>query len=132
MRILDEASPKVLFAAGLLGAIVGTPEYLGTGGEKGAAMAFSPAIAIKRLVHVSFGFMATHPFVAEDLKNILNTHACRWSLASASDLDSRVGCTRGVPARFMLISRSSNAHFPCLPFVAMRCASTYKNHVVCG
>ena len=62
---------RLQLVAGLTGAAVGTPEYLKSGGQRGAVICYNRAVNVKRLVHISNEFMRLHPEVCSDIYHIL-------------------------------------------------------------
>ncbi len=76
------APMHLLFTAGLVGATIATPQYVETGGQIGAALAFQPAVKVKRWVYVSCGFITHSPQAAESLHEVLlhRRAGCSWNL----------------------------------------------------
>ena len=86
----EKASPKTKFVAGLCGGVICNRSYITSGG-RGAAVVYDTAIAVKRIIYVSYNFMEKHPVVCSDLHFILSTDGCKWTLkADARDLVEHV------------------------------------------
>ena len=85
--VLDNAPPEITMVAGLRGGVIGSREYLISGGASGAALSFKPAIDIKRSIFISYEFMRLHTDIASDVHHLLMTVGCKWVLTgSAADL----------------------------------------------
>ena len=84
VAVPEQASPKIQFAARLVGGTIATPEHLTSSGQRGAAMSFHPATAVKRVVFVSNEFMASHPYICSDLYAVLQQVGCRWTLLESA------------------------------------------------
>lgn len=75
----EKASPKTKFVAGLCGGVICDRRYITSSG-RGAAVAYATAIAVKRMIYVSYEFMEKHPVVCSDLHFVLSTDGCQWTL----------------------------------------------------
>ena len=76
------AQRKIRVLAALSGGILATPEYLRSGGKKGAAIAYKAAVATKRNVYLTAGFMNNFPSIASDLYEVLQQTHCQWKLTT--------------------------------------------------
>ena len=91
VKELNNCSAKVKFVASLVGGTIATCDYVRYGGKLGAAIAYSKAVAVKRLINVSPEFMRLHPYICSDLNQVLQHTYARWTLTSIPDIFAYLG-----------------------------------------
>lgn len=98
------ASLKIQIVARITGARIATPEYLEARGERGACIAFEPAMATKRNIYLTPDFMELHLHVASDIHKVLQLVDCKWTLVGGlADVNKILGNGAGRQGKQRLV-----------------------------
>jgi hypothetical protein len=72
--------PKTRFFAGLLGSLLASEKFVETKGKVGVALAFKPAIKVKRLLFMTPAFVRDNTDLCRELAEVLQLQDCNFQL----------------------------------------------------
>ena len=77
---------ELMIAAGLNGSMLVTPEFVASGGARGAALGFRRAVKVKRAFHLTCEFILQNEIVAGHIMSIAEQADSCWTVVSCDDL----------------------------------------------
>ena len=99
----------VRFFAGLLGGVLASQKFVETKGKFGVALAFKPALKVKRLLFLTPSFVAAHRDLCTELAQALQLQDCCWQLLNRAGLMDAIGKLNAARARQLIVLRSDAA-----------------------
>ena len=91
VKDLDNFFTEIKFVASLVSGTIATCEYVQSSGKRGAAITYSRAVAIKRVINVSPEFMRLHPYICADMHQVMQHVGTRWTLANLPGIVEHLG-----------------------------------------
>ena len=102
-------SPAVRFIAGLVGGLLANPKFIETKGQFGVALAFKPAVKVKRQLFLRPAFVQGHRDLCVELAEVLQLEDCNFQLLNRAGLDEAVGKLNASRARQLIVLRNDAA-----------------------
>jgi hypothetical protein len=101
--------PTTRFFAGVLGSVLGCQKFVETKGQVGVALAFKPAVRVKRLLFLTPSFVREHRDLCAELAEVLQLQDCCWQLLNRAGLIDAIGKLNAARARQLIVLRSDAA-----------------------
>ena len=98
--------PKTRFFAGLLGSLLASEKFVETKGKVGVALAFKPAIKVKRLLFMTPAFVRDNTDLCRELAEVLQLQGCNFQLLNRAGLDEAIAKLNPARARQLIVLRS--------------------------
>lgn len=101
--------PKTRWFAGLLGSLLASPKFVETKGKFGVALAFKPAIKVKRLLFMTPQFVRDNTDLCREFAEVLQLQDCNFQLLNRAGLDDAIAKLNPARARQLIVLRSDPA-----------------------